>query len=304
MKKNNWSLLPYDEENVYGLSPQDKQFFGWEIEKFNIPQQWKKSEGENVTIAVIDTGCDLYHDDLKSNLVEGMNFVERGKDPIDRCGHGSHVAGTIAACNNGLGMVGVAPKAKIMPIKSLNDQGNGISQDIANGIIWAVDNGADLITMSLGSLSSSSSIYNAVVYASQNNVTIFCAAGNSGEDVEIMYPAKYKETISIGAIDRHLNRTNFTCSGEELDFLAPGHDIVSCIPGNGYSSMSGTSMSNPFATGCAALALSYFKSIGSKVPKSKQDYIDLFAPKAKSLQNPKYKGIRKYEGYGIMYPIL
>jgi subtilisin len=304
MKKNNWSLLPYDQENIYGLTPQDQQFFGWEIEKFNIPKQWKKSEGENVVVAVIDTGCDLYHDDLKTNLIQGMNFVERGKDPIDRCGHGSHVAGTIAACNNGLGMVGVAPKAKIMPIKALNDSGNGSSQDIANSIIWAVDNHADLITMSLGSPSSSPAIYNAIVYAANHNVGIFCAAGNSGEDVEIMYPAKYEETISIGAIDRYLNRTNFTCSGEELDFLAPGHDIVSCIPGNAYSSMSGTSMSNPFAAGCAALALSYFKKNGSKLPKSKQDFVDLFAPKAKSLQNPRYAGIKKYQGYGIMYPIL
>lgn len=304
MKRNKWSLLPYDQENIYGLSPSDKQFYGWEIEKFNIPNQWKKSEGEDVVVAVIDTGCDLYHDDLKNNLIQGMNFVEKGKDPIDRCGHGSHVAGTIAASNNGLGMVGVAPKAKIMPIKALNDAGNGTSKDISEAISWAVDHGADLITMSLGSPSDDSNIHKSIKYAFQKNVTIFCAAGNSGENVDIMYPAKYPETISIGAIDSYLNRTNFTCSGEELDFLAPGHDIVSCIPGNAYSSMSGTSMSNPFAAGCAALALAYFKRQGHSIPRSKQEYLDLFIPKARPLGNPKYSGIRKYQGYGIMYPVL
>jgi major intracellular serine protease len=281
------------------LSPNDNQFYGWEIEKFDIRNHWKFSQGEGIVIAVIDTGCDLNHDDLKDNLVEGMNFIEPNKDPIDRCGHGTHVAGTIAATNNGFGMAGVAPKAKIMPIKSLDDKGNGNNQSISEGVYWAINKKVDFITMSLGSPVPSKQIEEAILRAEQNNIVVFCAAGNSGENVDIMYPAKYDYPISIGAIDEQFNRTDFTCSGEELDFLAPGHEILSCFPGNTYARMSGTSMSNPFVVGCAALTKSYYKN----KRLTKDDYIDLYKSKTLHLTNHKYANIRKYEGYGIIQPI-
>jgi len=299
MRRNNVSLLPYKSEVVYGLSPQDRQFYGWEMEKFDIRSRWKFSQGEGIRVAVIDTGCDLSHDDIKNNLLQGINLVEPNKDPIDKCGHGTHVAGTIAAENNGLGMVGVAPKAKIVPVKALNDKGSGTNEDIIKGIHWSVDQGVDFITMSLGSPAQNKRLENAIEYARSKNVIVFCAAGNSGENSDILYPAKYDYPISIGAIDENMERTNFTCSGDELDFLSPGHDILSCYPGNTYAKMSGTSMSNPFAVGCAALAKSYF---GNKL-QNKDDYIELFKTKSMHLANPKYNGIRKYEGYGILVPV-
>jgi subtilisin family serine protease len=118
-----------------------------------------------------------------------------------------------------------------------------------------------------------------------------------------MYPAKYKETISIGAIDENLDRTSFTCSGDSLDFLAPGHNILSCVPNNKYALMSGTSMSNPFAVGCAALVCSYFKNnFGKKM--NLQDYISFFRKTAISLKDPTYSGQKRYEGYGIIKPVL
>jgi subtilisin family serine protease len=153
--------------------------------------------------------------------------------------------------------------------------------------------------MSLGSPAPNKRLENAIEYARSKNVIVFCAAGNSGENSDILYPAKYDYPISIGAIDENLERTNFTCSGEELDFLSPGHDILSCYPGNTYAKMSGTSMSNPFAVGCAALAKSYF---GSKL-QNKDDYIELFKTKSMHLVNPKYNNIKKYEGYGILVPV-
>jgi major intracellular serine protease len=297
-RKNNYSLLPYEVEPVYGLSPEDSQFYGWEIETFKIKNHWKFSKGDGIVVAVIDTGCDLDHDDLKHNLVQGVNFVEPSRDPIDKCGHGTHVAGTIAASDNGLGMVGVAPKAKIMPIKALNDSGMGSNEDIIKGIYWAIDNKADFITMSLGSPVPSPRLEKAIDFAKSKNIVVFCAAGNSGESSEILYPAKYDYPISIGAIDSNFERTSFTCSGDELDFLAPGHDILSCYPGNTYAKMSGTSMSNPFAVGCAALAKSYY---GNQLT-TKEDYIELFKKTAIQLKNTRHKGIRKYEGYGIIQP--
>jgi subtilisin family serine protease len=285
-KQNNIiSLLPYIREDIYGLSPSDAQIFGWEIKKFNIENQWKFSKGEGVKVAVIDTGCDLYHDDIKNNILDGKNFVEEGKDPIDRNGHGTHVAGTIAAQNNGLGMVGVAPETKIIPVKALGDDGSGSLDNIIKAIEWSANYGVDFITMSLGSPVAAKPLENVINYAAKKGVIIFCAAGNNGIESDIMYPAKYDNTISIGAIDSNLNRTSFTCSGETLDFLAPGHNILSCVPGNGYAMMSGTSMSNPFAVGCASLLLSYSKKLGSEsigaMLKNTNDYISVFKKKAK-----------------------
>ena len=289
-------LLPYIREDIHGLSPENGQFYGWEISKFNIPDIWKKTKGEDVKVAVIDTGCDFNHHDLSENMLEGKNFVEVGQPPMDRNGHGTHVAGTIAATDNNLGMVGVAPRAKIIPIKSLDDRGSGNLLNVCKGIEWAADNGADIITMSLGSAGSDSRIKKAVEYAYNKNILIFCAAGNAGERSPIMYPAKFPETIAIGAIDSHMNRTKFTCAGEELEFLSPGQDILSCVPGNRYASMSGTSMSNPFAAGYAALVLSYYKR-----KFSKQECVDFFRKSVKDLSNAQYR-TKKYQGYGILVP--
>ncbi len=296
-RKNKCSLLPYIREDVYGLNPNDGQFYGWEINKFDIPSLWRKTKGEGVKVAVIDTGCDLTHHDLKNNMLEGKNFVEIGKPPMDRNGHGSHVAGTIAASDNNLGMVGVAPKAKIIPIKALGDKGGGNLNDVCKGIDWACENGADIITMSLGSPAGHAQLAASLKNAAAKNVLLFCAAGNAGEHTPIMYPAKYPESIAIGAIDINMNRTNFTCAGEELEFLSPGKDIFSCVPG-GYAKMSGTSMSNPFASGYAALVLSYYKK-----KFSKKECVELFKQSVKDLANPKYRS-KKYQGYGILVPKL
>lgn len=303
-KKRKYSLLPFIRKDIESLSTDVLQIYGWEIKKFDISKHWSISSGENINIAVIDTGCDLTHKDLKPNLLDGKNFVNRLKSPKDGNGHGTHVAGTIAAINNDIGIVGVAPNAKIIPIKSLDDNGSGNIKDIINGIIWAADQKVDFITMSLGSPYPSKDLEQAIDYARKNGCVTFCAAGNSGEDSDIMYPAKYNNTISIGAIDEKLERTNFTCSGEELDFLAPGHNILSCVPSNSYAVMSGTSMSNPFAVGCAALVASYRQKMGLQKLESVDDYIQYFAKNTIKLKSKKFSGQRKYEGYGIINPYL
>ena len=296
-------LLPYTREDLHSLSPGDPQTRGWEIKKFNIDNLWDKTTGKDVVVAVIDTGCDYNHPDIKSNILEGKNFVNNNNDPMDGNGHGTHVSSTICATNNSFGMVGIAPDTKIIPIKCLADNGTGEEDSISNGIIWAANKKVDFITMSIGSTRSSSKIENAVNYANNKNVIIFCAAGNSGPNTDIMYPAKYKNTISIGAIDRNFNRTSFTCSGDSLDFLAPGQDIMGCVPNNGYALMSGTSMSNPFAVGCASLLLSYNKKYNKYKLNNFQDYVDIFKQFSQPLQDSRYKNNKKYQGYGIMYPV-
>jgi thermitase len=303
MKNNSeYSLLPYISENIYGLDSSQAQIIGWEITQFNIQKLWSKTTGKGTKIAVVDTGCDLYHPDIKNNIIPGKNFVSKNKDPIDDNSHGTHCIGSIAAENNVTGMVGIAPECKIVPVKVLDGDGNGKLKNIVDGIIWSADIGVDFISLSLGSPNPASLLENAISYANTKGCIVFCAAGNAGTNHNIMYPARYKNTIAIGSIDKSLQRTSFTCSGDELDFLTPGHDILSCVPGGGYALMSGTSMSTPFAVGCAALVLSYLKTNKKNIPKSYNDYINIFKQMTISLTDTKFKGNKKYEGYGILYP--
>ena len=299
-KKNDCYLLPHITESIFGFNRNSAQIYGWEIKKFNIPNEWLFSKGVGVKIGVIDTGCDLYHDDLKSNLLSGKNFINTKKDPIDDNGHGTHVSGTIAACDNGIGIVGVSPMSKIVPIKALDGDGNGNNKNIASAVVWAADMKCTFITMSLGATYDSKSINNAISYAAKKGCIIFCAAGNSGKDIDIMYPAKNKNTIAIGSINNNLHRSNFSCAGDSLYFLSPGENIIGCIPNNNYAIMSGTSMANPFAVGCAALIYSYAKSKNVTL-RSKEDYINIFKQNTKKLNQSQFND-KKYQGYGIIQP--
>ena len=296
-RRRDCKLLPHVMKPVYGLDPNVGQFYPWNIRLFDIDKAWKHSQGEGVTVAVLDTGCDLEHEDLKENLIAGYNFVEDNQTPQDINGHGTHVAGTIAASNNNKGMVGIAPKAKIMPVKCLGDDGSGASIWIAQAIKYAADNQADIISMSLGTSRRSNAIVQAMKYAENKGSLIFCAAGNSGNSVDVQYPAKCEESIAIGAIDKHLNISNFSCCGETLDFLAPGEDIISCTPNNTYSKTSGTSMATPFASACAALFLSLRKR-----GFTREEIIHEFAENAIPLKDPRYRGQENYEANGIIHP--
>lgn len=301
-EKKTYSLLPYTREDVYSLQ-EAQQAAGWQITRFNLPDKWKLSQGEGVKIAVIDTGVDLEHPDLKNNLLQGKNFVERNKDPIDINSHGTHVAGTICAENNDIGMIGVAPKSKVIPIKALDDRGNGNPRDIEEAIIWAADQGADLITMSLGSPHQVESMKKAISYALSKKCVTFCAAGNAGKTHEIYYPANYPETIGIGAIDENLERAPFSCTGSDLDFLAPGVKIFSTAPKGWYAYMSGTSMSNPFAVGCAALLLSYIRNNKVDIKlENDEDYRKILKKNTISLNNPEFSKNKFFEGFGIIDP--
>ncbi|NBW16980.1 MAG: serine protease [Caulobacteraceae bacterium] len=270
--------------------------------KLDIDKQWIKSQGEDVVISVIDTGCDLNHTDIRNNLLPGKNFID-DSSPQDDNGHGSHVCGTIAAENNSLGMVGVAPRAKIIPVKALGKKGQGTLDSIIKAIIWSADQKVDFITMSLGGSVDVPQLSQAIDYANSKGCIVFAAAGNSGENSDLCYPAKYKNVISTGAIDENFERTKFSCSGEDLDFLAPGHNIFSLAPNNNYAIMSGTSMSNPYVTGCAALLLAYNRRVKKYSLKTYQDYINILSSMTIKLNNPSYQQ-NKYQGNGIVKIIL
>lgn len=301
MKNKKCSLFPYEREEV--LSLQDAiQKSGWNITAFDLPSAWKKSRGSDVKVAVLDTGVDLDHPDIQKNLLPGKNFIDFSKEPWDDNSHGTHVAGIIAAENNEIGMVGVAPDAKIIPVKVLNGQGSGDLVSVSKGIRWAVDEGkADLICMSLGAPNPVQEVRKAVQYAESKGVICFVAAGNAGLTKQIFYPADYPETIAIGSIDESLSRSSFSNTGHNLDFMAPGSKIFSTVPDNWYAVLSGTSMATPFAVGIAALLLSYCKNNKSEIKLScSEDYRKVFKEHTMPIKNIDLKNSKFYQGFGII----
>jgi len=301
-KDHNCSLCPYEVEPV--ISIQDaKQKAGWGISAFNLPEVWKHTKGAGVKIAVLDTGCALDHSDLKDGLLPGINLINSRKPPEDDNQHGTHVTGIICAKNNDTGMVGVAPEAKVIPVKCLDHRGNGDLRIIAKGVRWAADNGADIISMSLGAPVKLQQVRKAIQYAAKKGIPTFCAAGNAGNTEHIFYPSRYPETIAVGAINENFKRSRFSNTGKNLDFMAPGTKIFSTIPGNWYAILSGTSMACPFAVGVAALLLSYSRDSGNNVKlQSVDDYRKFFKKYTTSINDKKYGGEKFFQGFGIIDP--
>lgn len=302
VKSKKVNLLPYEREDI--LTIQDvEQRAGWEITAFNLPEAWHYSQGEGIVVAVLDTGCDLDHEDLVDNLLPGKNFINPNLPPEDDNGHGSHVTGIICAINNDFGVVGVAPKTKVIPVKVLDKKGSGDLATVASGIRWAADQGADFITMSLGSPSPVPLVQEAIRYAASKGCVTFCAAGNAGKTRQIFYPAAYPEVIGIGAIGEDFNRARFSCTGPDLDFLAPGVKILSTVPDNWYAVLSGTSMANPFATGVACLLLAYKRAKNLAIMLStNSDYINVMRSYTTPTKNPDFANKEFFEGFGIIDP--
>ncbi len=295
-------LFPYEVDEC--LSIQDAmQKAGWNITAFDLPKAWELSQGEGVVIAVLDSGCDLDHPDLIQNLLPGINFINPGESPEDDNGHSTHVIGTICAANNAIGVVGVAPKTKVRPVKILDGKGNGGIGPAIQGIRWAVEQKVDFISMSLGTPRPVEPLRKAIAEAASKGVVTFCAAGNAGNTKEVMYPAAYKETIAIGAIDEQMRRGSFSNTGPNLDFMAPGVDIFSTFPDNWYATLSGTSMAAPFAVGVAALVLSYArKNPGTITLRTAADYINIFRKYTTPVVNGNYSDGIFYQGFGIIDP--
>ncbi|WP_026691049.1 S8 family peptidase [Alteribacter aurantiacus] len=212
--------------------------------------------GNGVSVAVLDTGI-AAHEDL--NVVDGESFIAGEPDYEDYNGHGTHVAGTVAALDNDLGVLGVSPDVDLYAVKVLGADGGGSHASIAQGIEWAVDNDIDVVNMSLGGAVGSTTLEQAVNYAHSQGVTLIAAAGNEGSLIPglntIGYPAKYDNVIAVGAVDSNNNRASFSSVGNELDVVAPGVSILSTYLGNDYAALNGTSMASPHVAGAAALLL-------------------------------------------------
>lgn len=234
----------------------------------DAPEAWSVITGSSaVVIAVIDTGVDYNHPDLAANIWTGSNggygydFFNGDSDPMDDNNHGTHCAGTIAGVgNNGTGVAGVNWQAKIMACKFLSADGYGSVSDAVDAIIYAVNNGAHILSNSWGGSDYSQALKDAIEYANTNNVLFVAAAGNSGtdNDYDPQYPASYDcdNIISVAATDHSDDLAYFSCYGTtSVDIGAPGVDIYSTIPGSSYDTYSGTSMATPHVAGVAGLVL-------------------------------------------------
>ena len=261
-------LPPYEIQEVFiGLS----EIQDWGLRMLNIPSLWRHTEGEGIKIAILDTGISLNHHDLVG-AVSTHNYKDFTRSPhgiSDQQGHGTHCAGVVAARKNNTGIVGVAPKAELIIGKVLGDDGSGSGEDIANGIDWAVDKGAEIISMSLGAQVDIPVIHSAIRKATNRGVFFICAAGNDSLN-HVDYPGAYKETIAVGSINRQRRLSTFSSIGKEVTIVAPGEDINSTYPPNTYAKLSGTSMAAPFVAGVAALILSKHKKYGGDTPINTQ----------------------------------
>lgn len=297
----NCSLYPYKRKDI--ISVQDlKQKIGWHILAFNIPQAWSYTQGEGVTIAVIDTGCDQ-HPDLVANLLDGYNAIHPDEKPLDDNDHGTFLAGIICAINNKRGIIGIAPKAKVIPIKVLDDDGLGDMRAVSAGIRHAIERKADMICLSLGSVRPMGTVRKAIQHASQQGIPCFCAGGNIGKTYDALYPARYPETIAIAAIDKDYRRADFSNTRKyNLDFLAPGVEIMSTVRNGWYAVFSGSSMAVPFAASCAALILSAKRKYNLKISlDTVEDYREMFRVHGIGV---KYVGEEMYKGFGVIEPVV
>ncbi|MCB9076924.1 MAG: peptidase S8 [Anaerolineaceae bacterium] len=236
----------------------------YNLSKINAETAWNScSQGEGIIVAVVDTGIDLDHPDLQANLVSGQSFVSGTSSPDDDAGHGTHVAGMVAGVSNNGGIIGVAPKASLMPVKVLDSQGSGSLYDVADGIEWATDNGANVINLSLGSVGNSSTLQAAVDYATNQGALLVAAGGNCGDAYyylngcsyrdQPVYPAAYTNVMAVASTDSSDNQSSFSNEGSYIEIAAPGSSIYSTYPSGAYATMSGTSMASPHVAGLAAL---------------------------------------------------
>jgi subtilisin len=230
------------------------------IQQVNAPLAWGCSRGKGIRVAVVDTGIDFNHTDLHPNYVGGVSFVPGATTPMDDHGHGTHCAGTIAAAINGLDVVGVAPEASLYAVKVLDHNGSGQFAWIIAGIDWCIQHGIHVISMSLGGDAAPTALKTICDLAWSRGVLIVAAAGNSNlqnpvppAPSNVGYPGKYRNVISVSAIDSSNVISPWSSRGPEVDVCAPGVNVLSCKLGGGTTVMSGTSMACPHVSGVAAV---------------------------------------------------
>ncbi len=254
--------------------PNDPLFvFQWHMDAIGAPDAWDIEDGGGVVVAVVDSGVDEGpFDGFGGALLEGYNAIDGSDDASDVVNHGTHVAGTIGqATDNTFGVAGVAHGADILPVRVVDASGTGTDGDLADGLVWAVDNGADVVNLSLGFPALPLATESAIQYAYDNGVTVVAASGNDGIVGFMSWPAAFDSTIAVGATDFLGDRAPYSNGDMGLDLVAPGGDATADEDGDGlpdlvwqetfdpatgvwdYYGLQGTSMATPHVAGAAAL---------------------------------------------------
>jgi major intracellular serine protease len=296
-------LIPYKVEEV----KQKNDTMPYGIKKVEASHMWERGEkGEGVVVAILDTGIDEEHPDLVDRILEVRNFTDEGEywDVTDGSGHGTHVAGTIAASENESGVVGIAPECKLVICKVLESNGSGSIQGIINALDWVRDyTGPNnekirVVNMSLGGPDDVPELHEAIKRVVDSGIVVCVASGNEGDDdertMEFSYPALYNEVITCAASDEKNELAYFSNNNLQVDVIATGVNVVSTYPESKYAKLSGTSMATPHVTGCVALLIGR----GEKVFKRQLTEAEIYALLIKHTVRLGYEA--SSEGHGIV----
>jgi thermitase len=253
-------LFEYVERDYYahtGSDPNDPSFVSqWHLPKIAGPQAWTVTTGSaSVVVAVVDSGVYSQHPDLSAKLVPGWNFVQSSADTADVLGHGTAVAGTVAAAtNNGIGIAGVNWASRIMPLVVVDANDFATYSDISAAIRYAADHGVRIINISIGGSNPSSALQSAVDYAWSKGAVVFASAMNDSTPAPY-YPAACQHAVAVSATDANDHLAGFSNFGSWITLAAPGTNILTTMNGGGYGYWNGTSFASPIAAGVAALVL-------------------------------------------------
>lgn len=279
-----------DQEDLERLIDKNSQIMTWGHELVGTDTEIVE---EKVNIAILDSGINKTHVDLKNKVTKEFNAIGSSSPIEDKLGHGTAVAGIITANNNDEGIVGITQNANIYSVKVIQDDGKINKQDFIDGLEWAISNDVDIINLSLGFKSDFPELKSLISSAINKGIVIIAASGNS-QGLNAQFPARYEGVISVGVINQQKKPTNISAIGK-IDFVAPGHNILSLNKDGYYSDFNGSSFSTAFVTGVVAEYLS--KNVISK-DKNTQSNVFYYL-QSTSL---KLEGTKESVGYGI--PII
>lgn len=287
-------LIIGDSADVLPLSGE----VNWGIPTFQVDRLREVADGTGVIVGVVDTGIDHTHPLLASQVLGARDFTGSPNGSLDRHGHGTHCSGTVAASDPRIGM---APGAKLVHGKGLGDSGSGSGTGIAAAIRWCIEQGATIISMSLGSSSQDTTITNEMDRGAQSGIWFVCAAGNSGGGTpDVDWPGRSPSCVSVAALNSNLTPASFTSAGAKIDTAFAGVGIWSCKPGGGFQQMSGTSMATPGVAGVLALYRSALMRRSQPIP-SIQELRSLLFSRSTDTHTP---GDDNRTGPGWITPLL
>ena len=272
------------------------EIIDWGLLISDIPFVWSDTKGEDIKVAVLDTGI-FNHIDLGDAIIDKYDATGEG---IDSSGnHATHISGILAARKNNMGIIGVAPECKIYGVKVLNPNGVGTLTNIIKGLELCINLDCDIINMSLGvSEQPDESLHNVIKKLYSQGKFIIAAAGNNARDVN--YPAAYPEVIAVAPIDKNVKLASFASRGPQVAAVAPGVDIYSTVLNNEYAKMSGSSQAAPFFSGVCALLLSYSKKHPDKLPiHNFNDMLKILEELCDPDGNAHYSGKLSDVGFGV-----